>query len=92
MVALAGPAAASKGSIAAGIEDIAPTALYLMGEAVPLELEGRVLEEAISPELLEERPPLWGDAAAVEVGRAESYSPGEAAEVEGRLRDLGYLE
>ena len=92
MVALAGPAAASGTTIAAGIEDVAPTVLYLMGEQVPLDLEGRVLEEAVSPETLQQSPPTYGEAEVVEVGRAESYSPGEAAEVESRLRDLGYLE
>ena len=92
MVALAGPAAASGATIVAGIEDVAPTALYLMGEQVPLDLEGRVLEEAVSPETLQQSPPSYGEAGPVEVGLAESYSPGEAAEVEGRLRDLGYLE
>ena len=92
MVALAGPAAASGATIVAGIEDVAPTALYLMGEQVPLDLEGRVLEEAVSPETLQKSPPSYGESGPVEVGQAESYSPGEAAEVEGRLRDLGYLE
>jgi predicted AlkP superfamily phosphohydrolase/phosphomutase len=92
MVALAGPSAAAGATIAAGIEDVAPTVLYLMGEQIPLDLEGRVLQEAVAAETLQERPPLYGDSGPVEVGHAESYSPGEAAEVESRLRDLGYLE
>ncbi len=92
MVALPGPRRPPASTIAAGIEDVAPTVLYLMGEQVPLDLEGRVLEEAVSPETLQQSPPSYGEAEMVEVGRAESYSPGEAAEVESRLRDLGYLE
>ena len=69
MVALAGPAAASGMTIAAGIEDVAPTVLYLMGEQVPLDLEGRVLEEAVSPETLQQSPPSYGEAEVVEVGQ-----------------------
>ena len=67
--------------------------LYLLGEAVPADLEGRILMEALRPELLDERPPAYDDAAppSSRRERAELEEEG-AAEVERRLRGLGYLE
>jgi predicted AlkP superfamily phosphohydrolase/phosphomutase len=90
---LAGPAASSGASLAGELVDVAPTLLYLLGEAIPSDLEGRVLFEALRPELLDERPPQYDDAAPVEFDaqRAELEDEG-AAEVERRLRGLGYLE
>jgi hypothetical protein len=92
LIALSGPSAASGTTLAAGIEDVAPTALYLLGEPVPTELEGRVLTEAIVPDVLDERPPDYEDAVPIEVGASRGYDDEEAAEVENRLRSLGYVE
>ena len=36
-------------TIAAGIEDVAPTVLYLLGQPLPTDLEGRLLDEALDP-------------------------------------------
>ena len=41
----------------ASIEDVAPTILYLLGEPIPADLEGRLLAEALDPQLLDSRPP-----------------------------------
>jgi hypothetical protein len=92
IVALAGPSAAASTQISARIEDVAPTILYLMGEPVPFDLEGRVLEDAIDQAVLERRPPEYAETEVVEVGGAEGYDEVGAAEVERRLRGLGYLE
>jgi predicted AlkP superfamily phosphohydrolase/phosphomutase len=91
---LAGPSATSSERSFAGIEDVAPTILYLLGEPVPAELEGRILAEAIDPAVLDERPPEYDDTGELQVAHAETstYSAGEADEVEARLRGLGYLE
>jgi predicted AlkP superfamily phosphohydrolase/phosphomutase len=93
IVVLAGPAVAQGAPVGGELVDVAPTLLYLMGEAVPADLEGRVLVEALSPELLDGRPPEYDDAAPAEFEpeRAELEEEG-AAEVERRLRGLGYLE
>jgi predicted AlkP superfamily phosphohydrolase/phosphomutase len=93
IVVLAGPAVAQGAPVGGELVDVAPTLLYLMGEAVPADLEGRVLVEALSPELLDARPPEYDDAAPAEFEpeRAELEEEG-AAEVERRLRGLGYLE
>ncbi|MGH2997081.1 MAG: hypothetical protein ACRDM9_12270, partial [Gaiellaceae bacterium] len=90
--ALAGPSAAVAPRTLAGIEDIAPTVLYLLGEPLPSDLEGRVIAEAIEPSLLDDRPPEYDDSTRIEVARAESYSADDADAVESRLRGLGYLE
>ena len=59
---LSGPAALEGGEIvSARIEDVAPTVLYLLGEPIPVELEGRLLVEAIEPYVLDERPPDYDD-------------------------------
>ncbi|MCC6222827.1 MAG: alkaline phosphatase family protein [Thermoleophilia bacterium] len=92
MFALAGPSARAGGRISARIEDVAPTILYLMGEPVPDELEGHVLADALDPGLLERRPPASAAAPEIEVADFETYDEAGAAEIESRLRALGYLE
>ena len=93
VIVLSGPAVAAGAPVAGELVDVAPTMLYLLGEAVPADLEGRILMEALRPELLDERPPAYDDAAPAEFApeRAELEDEG-AAEVERRLRGLGYLE
>jgi len=84
---------AGRGAIPmANIGDVAPTIMYLLGEAVPTQMEGRVLEEMLDSSLLEDRSVEYADAPAVGVREAESYRPDELGEVEDRLRNLGYLE
>jgi predicted AlkP superfamily phosphohydrolase/phosphomutase len=93
IVVLAGPAVAPGAPVGGELVDVAPTLLYLLGEPVPADLEGRVLVEALRPELLDARPPAYDDSAPVEFEpqRAQLEEEG-AAEVERRLRGLGYLE
>jgi predicted AlkP superfamily phosphohydrolase/phosphomutase len=93
IVVLFGPAVAEGAPVQGELVDVAPTMLYLLGEAIPADLEGRILVEALRPELLDERPPAYDDSAPAEFApeRAELEAEG-AAEVERRLRGLGYLE
>ena len=92
IVAFAGPAAARREIASANIEDVAPTILYLLGEAVPLDLEGRVLEEIVDAAVLDARPPEYGEASAISVGDVQNYAEDDLGEIEDRLRNLGYLE
>ncbi|MGH3036592.1 MAG: alkaline phosphatase family protein [Gaiellaceae bacterium] len=92
LVVLAGPSAARGVRISGGIQDVAPTLLYLLGEPVPTDLEGRVLVEAVDPGLLDRRQPEYEEGAAVGVEETEQYGAGETAAVEERLRGLGYIE
>ncbi len=90
---IAGPGVAARDGAKAHLYDIAPTALYLAGCTLP-EMDGRVLEELLPPELLTERSvrvqnmdlPLAGEGA-----EAEAYSAEEEAQIEESLRNLGYL-
>jgi predicted AlkP superfamily phosphohydrolase/phosphomutase len=89
IVVVAGPAARAGVELSAGIADIAPTALHLLGEAIPSALEGRVLTEALDRGLA---PPAYVEAVELELGAPRAYDAAGAAEVEERLRSLGYLE
>jgi predicted AlkP superfamily phosphohydrolase/phosphomutase len=83
----AGPDVAPGAAVAgARLIDLAPPSLHLFGLPVPADMDGRVLTELLS------------GAQAVAVagageyrGRQEDFSAEEQAEVEARLRDLGYL-
>lgn len=79
------------------IEDVAPTALSLMGLPVPVDMDGRVLGEILTPESQArsvERGPasdFWTNA------QAEGYqdvvmSREDEAEIMDRLQALGYIE
>jgi len=71
----------------ARILDLAPTILHLMGLPVPDDMDGRVLTEAMSTSRPVERrsASLTGEEAGA------GLSAEETAEVEDRLRALGYL-
>jgi len=71
----------------ARILDLAPTILHLMGLPVPDDMDGRVLSEALTLTHPVEYEPVAEAEQAVEAG----LSAKETAEVEERLRSLGYL-
>jgi predicted AlkP superfamily phosphohydrolase/phosphomutase len=77
----------------AALADFAPTALYLLGEPVPDDMDGRVVSEAFRPGILSRRPVQmrepWPEPVRPDAG--QSYSAEEQAEIERRLRGLGYL-
>ena len=90
---LTGPSAAAGRTLEADIADVAPTILYLLGQALPDDLDGRLVTEALAPELLESRPPEYSDSESdVLVSATEGYSADDERAVEERLRGLGYLE
>jgi predicted AlkP superfamily phosphohydrolase/phosphomutase len=73
----------------ARIIDLAPTILHILNVPVPQDMDGRVLSEALTPELR---------ARATQIGEAASssqapldFNSDEQAEIEDRLRALGYL-
>jgi len=71
----------------ARILDLAPTILHLMGLPVPKDMDGRVLTEV----LVTSRPVEYQPAGPAGEGVAAGLSAEETAEVEERLRALGYL-
>jgi hypothetical protein len=75
----------------AQISDLAPTILYRMGLPVPDNMDGQVLTDLFSPEFVDANPVR---RTASETSRhlpEQEWRPEEAAEIEDRLRGLGYL-
>ena len=72
--------------------DMAPTILHLMGQAVPEDMDGRVLQDLFEPAFIAQNPVRAGGSADSEGGQGAQYSAEEAAIVEERLKALGYIE
>jgi predicted AlkP superfamily phosphohydrolase/phosphomutase len=89
-----GPAARKAAQIqGARLMDMTPTLLHLMGQKVPDDMDGRVLAELFTDEFLREHP-IGAKSAAAEAEAVAStpYSAEEAAQVEERLKALGYID
>jgi predicted AlkP superfamily phosphohydrolase/phosphomutase len=71
----------------ARIMDLTPTILHLMGLSVPEDMDGRVLTSALTVS----RSIEYERERAAEAGAEDALSTEDAAEVEQRLRSLGYL-
>jgi hypothetical protein len=65
-----------------------------MDQKVPDDMDGRVLTEAFSPEFTQQHTTQYAESSAGAVGDAESksYSAEEAAQIEARLKALGYID
>ncbi len=73
----------------AKITDLAPTILHILNVPVPEDMDGRVLSDALSPELRGRATQVGAAAASVQT--QVDFTAEEQAEVEDRLRALGYL-
>jgi predicted AlkP superfamily phosphohydrolase/phosphomutase len=73
----------------AKIIDLAPTILHLLNVPVPEDMDGRVLTDALAPELRGQATQV-GAAATASTAQVD-FTEEEQAEVEERLRALGYL-
>jgi predicted AlkP superfamily phosphohydrolase/phosphomutase len=71
----------------AHITDLAPTILHTMGLPVPDDMDGHVLTDLLT----ETGPVTYQRTGAVRTAQETSFSSEEAAQVEERLRALGYL-
>jgi predicted AlkP superfamily phosphohydrolase/phosphomutase len=79
----------------AGILDVVPTLLYLMGIALPQNLDGKVIEGAIEPSYLKTHPIQIEPEPRPELYRPEleaGYSQEELESVMQKFRALGYVE
>jgi predicted AlkP superfamily phosphohydrolase/phosphomutase len=72
--------------------DMAPTILYLMGQPVPEDMDGRVLEELFEPAFIAANRVQVDGSAGLDAEQGAQYSDEEAAIVEERLKGLGYIE
>ena len=74
------------------IRDVAPTILYLLDQKIPVDMDGRVIEELFSNDVLKRRPvELDHDIISAADGEELRFGDKESAELEKRLKDLGYL-
>jgi len=80
-------------AVEASIVDVAPTMLYAMGLPIPADMDGRVLEEIFTDEFRAQHPiAMEGPREALAGRRGPSgLDAAEEAEIEDRLRALGYL-
>ncbi len=70
------------------IMDLAPTIMHLLGERVPGVMDGRVLAEIFT----EERHVIYDqEDGEIELADEQAFNSSESAQVEERLRGLGYL-
>jgi len=77
----------------AQIVDLAPTILYLLGESIPKDMDGRVLKGVFEPRFLASNPITSEDIEPEERmdhGRG-AYTEKEKREIEERLKGMGYL-
>ena len=90
---LAGPAVRPGATLhGAQIADLAPTLLYLLGVAVPEDLDGRVLTQALDPDLVAAHPVRYRPQETAPAPVGQPLSPADEDLVLRRLRDLGYVE
>jgi predicted AlkP superfamily phosphohydrolase/phosphomutase len=75
----------------ASIYDIAPTILYLLGQEVPEDTDGRVLAEIISEDYLRSEPLRFASRDERERKPRADVSAEENAEIIESLRNLGYM-
>ncbi len=76
------------------IIDIAPTILNMMGVPIPGDMDGNVLHDIFTEGFKKANPPLYtepSEDAPSDTGEHEVYSEEEAAEIEKKLRGLGYI-
>lgn len=80
----------------AGLMDLAPTVLHLLGRPIPPDMDGRVLADIFTPAFTQAHPIVAG---AVPARRADlpdtagdGYSAAEEEEIAEQLRQLGYID
>jgi predicted AlkP superfamily phosphohydrolase/phosphomutase len=83
----------SQGLIVDGsrIIDLAPTILHLMGLPIPSDMDGQVLRTTLAAEFLDAHPVRFVESAQDSADEERALSGDQAAEIEDRLRALGYL-
>jgi len=73
------------------IWDVMPTVMYLLGLPIPRGIDGRVLEEVITPEYASKHPITFSEDLEPAQQAEIQYSAQEQAQIEERLKSLGYL-
>ncbi|NVM20234.1 MAG: alkaline phosphatase family protein [Desulfobacterales bacterium] len=77
----------------AGICDVAPTILYMLGQPIPEDMDGKVLTEIFDENFQRSNSPRYErPSSAANASEVVSYSDGESRKIAERLKGLGYLE
>jgi predicted AlkP superfamily phosphohydrolase/phosphomutase len=76
----------------ARIIDLAPTILYLLGEKVPEDMDGRVLAEIIKDEFLLSHPIRFDSPWKEKQTRIFGYNDEEESYIRDKLKGLGYID
>jgi len=74
------------------IIDLAPTILYLLGESIPQDMDGRVLAEIIENDFLSSHPVRFGSPDLERETRPSGYSKQEERYIKDKLQGLGYID
>ena len=76
----------------ARILDLAPSILYLLGLPVFQEMDGKVLEGALEPQVLQQAPIRFTKEESLAFQPETVYNEAEEEELKERLRSLNYLK
>jgi predicted AlkP superfamily phosphohydrolase/phosphomutase len=91
-IAAGAPFAAGARLGSVGLGDVLPTALHLAGVAIPDDIDGRVMTDALTPDFLAAHPIKTTSTRASDGDDGDAVSAGEEREMRKFLQDLGYVE
>jgi len=89
--AIKGPAIKSGHFDPASILDVMPTSLYLMGLAIPNDVDGQIMSEIIESNFLENNPTQYVSSLTI-AQQGEALTDSDEKKLQERLRSLGYLQ
>ena len=80
----------------AGLEDILPIALYMMGNKIPEGLDGKIIKELFIKGQLREQPPIYQKSVSAKYPACRNsgiaLDEDEDQNIKSRLKGLGYIE
>ena len=76
----------------ARIIDLAPSILYISGEEVPKDMDGRVLKDIIKDDFISTHPIRFSSLKLEEGVTTSDYSEEEEKYVRDKLQGLGYID
>jgi len=97
LVAMMGSAVVTPGCAVANaqITDLAPTILYLMGEPIPSDMDGKVLKDCLTRTFVGGNPEQYSDPAqapgTLSAEQGEEMTPEDVESLRRTLEGLGYL-